>query len=65
MLILSRKVGERVLIGEGIVVQVLEVYGRRVRLGIEAPGDITIRREELPVVLETPSACPGAPRKPR
>ena len=65
MLVLSRKAGERVPIGEGIVVEVLEVYGRRVRLGIEAPGDVAIRREELPAVLEAAPACPAGVRKPR
>jgi carbon storage regulator len=65
MLVLSRKVGERVSIGEGIVVQVLEVYGRRVRVGIEAPGDVGIRRKELTAALEGPSVCAAAVRKPR
>jgi carbon storage regulator len=47
MLVLSRKVGECVVIGEGIVVQVLEGSGRRIRLGIQAPSGVPIRREEL------------------
>ena len=38
MLVLSRKVGERVVIGDNIVVTVLEVKGRQVRLGFEAPA---------------------------
>jgi len=48
MLILSRKVGERIVIAGNIVVTVLEVQGKRVRLGIDAPAGISIRREELP-----------------
>jgi carbon storage regulator len=52
MLVLSRKVGERVLIGEGIVLTVLEVDRRRVRLGIEAPTDVAIWRKELSSSLE-------------
>ena len=47
MLVLSRKVGERVVIGDGIVVTVLEVKGRQVRLGFEAPPDVQIWRGEL------------------
>src|SRR5262249_39001818 len=47
MLVLSRKVGERVVIGDRIVVTVLEVKGRQVRLGFEAPPDIQIWRGEL------------------
>jgi carbon storage regulator len=49
MLVLSRKVGERVLIGEEIVLQVLEASGQRIRLGIEAPIGVGIWREELTV----------------
>jgi carbon storage regulator len=47
MLVLSRRVGERVVIGETIVLTVVEVDSRRVRLGIEAPPDVPIWREEL------------------
>ena len=47
MLVLSRKVGERVVIGDNIVVTVLEVKGRQVRLGFEAPPDIQIWRGEI------------------
>ena len=47
MLVLSRKVGERVVIGDRITVTVLEVKGRQVRLGFEAPPDVQIWRGEL------------------
>jgi carbon storage regulator len=47
MLVLTRKVGECVVIGGEIVLQVLEINGRRIRLGIEAPSDIAILRGEL------------------
>jgi carbon storage regulator len=52
MLVLSRKIGERMVIGEGIVLTVLEVDGRRIRLGIEAPADVAIWRKELSSSLE-------------
>jgi len=47
MLVLSRKIGERVVIGDQIVVTVLEVKGRQVRLGFEAPNNVQIWRGEL------------------
>ena len=47
MLVLSRKLGERIHIGDGIIVSVVSVEGQRVRLGIEAPPAVAIRREEL------------------
>lgn len=47
MLVLSRKPDERVLVGENIRVTVLKVRGNRVRLGIEAPPEVPITREEL------------------
>jgi carbon storage regulator len=48
MLVLSRKVGERILIGDNVVVEVLQVRGGHIRLGISAPAEVRIRREELP-----------------
>jgi carbon storage regulator len=47
MLVLTRKVGERIVIDNRIVVEVLQVKGNRVRLGIEAPAGATILRQEL------------------
>ncbi|HLN28133.1 MAG TPA: carbon storage regulator [Gemmataceae bacterium] len=47
MLVLSRKPGEKLVIGSGVTVTVLEVQGNRVRVGIDAPAHIRILREEL------------------
>jgi carbon storage regulator len=47
MLVLSRKKGERIHIGEGIVLTVLGWQGNKVRVGIEAPKDVIILREEI------------------
>ena len=47
MLVLSRRVGERIMVGDDIVIEVAEVRGNRVRLAIGAPDYITIAREEL------------------
>jgi carbon storage regulator len=47
MLVLSRKLGERIVIGDNIVVTVVKVDRNQVRLGIEAPGNVSVLREEL------------------
>lgn len=47
MLILARRPGERVVIGDEILVTVMEISGSTVRLGIEAPQGISIFREEI------------------
>jgi carbon storage regulator len=47
MLVLSRKIGERLIIGDNISVVVSRVAGNRVTLGIEAPADVRIIRGEL------------------
>ena len=47
MLILTRKVGERVHIGDDVVVKVLQVNGNQVRLGIEAPRSTPVFRHEI------------------
>jgi carbon storage regulator len=47
MLTIARRVGERIVIGDGIVVEVVEVSGGTVRLGITAPPELRIYREEL------------------
>ncbi len=52
MLLLSRKCGERIVIGVNIEVRVVSIRGRRVKLGVCAPGDVAVRREELCVRVE-------------
>ncbi len=47
MLILTRKLGESITIGDNIKVTVLGIYGRQVRLGVEAPAHIIVHREEV------------------
>jgi len=47
MLILTRKIGETIVIGDRIKVHVIEIRGQQVRLGIEAPIDTPIHREEV------------------
>ena len=56
MLVLSRKVGERIWIGEDISITVVRITGGGVRLGIEAPSEMPVVREELKLKLEQSGA---------
>jgi len=47
MLILSRRLGERLFIGDDVKITVLGISGNNVRLGIEAPKNVAVMREEL------------------
>lgn len=47
MLVLTRKRDEKIMIGDDIVITVVEIRGDKVRLGIEAPVDIRVDREEV------------------
>ena len=47
MLILTRKVGESVLIGDNISITVLSVRGNQVKLGVQAPKEVSVHREEI------------------
>ena len=47
MLVLSRKTDERIIIDDRITITILEVRGDRIRIGIEAPKEVPVLREEL------------------
>ncbi|MCX4186237.1 carbon storage regulator CsrA [Methylophaga sp. OBS4] len=47
MLILTRRVGESLIIGDNVVVNVLGVKGNQVRIGVDAPKDVSVHREEI------------------
>ena len=47
MLVLRRKKDEKIVIGDSITLMVIEIRGDKVRLGIEAPRDVTVHREEV------------------
>ena len=56
MLVLSRKVGEKLIIGENIVVEVVRVRGNRITLGLVAPDDVKIMRGELKKFVDNQAA---------
>jgi carbon storage regulator len=51
MLILTRKIGETILIGENIRIMVIQVWGKQVRLGIEALPELLVLRTEEKLVI--------------
>lgn len=55
MLVLSRKIGEKLIIGDNITVTINRVSGNRITLGIEAPQNVRIVRGELAPLVEAPA----------
>lgn len=47
MLVLSRKLGEKIVIGDNIVLTIVKIDRNQIRLGIEAPSDVPVFREEI------------------
>lgn len=58
MLVLSRKESQRIRLGDSIVVTIVKISGDKVRVGIEAPSDVLVLRDELEVRT---GAVPAAP----
>lgn len=63
MLILTRKLGESITIGDSIKVSVLGIRGRQVRLGIEAPENVVVHREEIYVKIQAENRKASEPVK--
>lgn len=47
MLILSRRIGESLIIGDDVQITVMDVHGSQVKIGIEAPKEVSVHREEI------------------
>lgn len=47
MLILTRRIGETLMVGDDVTITVLKVNGNQIRIGIEAPNDVAVHREEV------------------
>ena len=68
MLIITRRAGQKVMLGDDVVIHVMEIAGNSVRLGIEAPKETLVYREEIWVAVkqENESAAQGeSERMPR
>jgi carbon storage regulator len=70
MLVLSRKLGEKIMIGDNIVITIVDIDRGKIRLGIEAPRDVPVYRQELlplngqqkPNHNSSPAPAPATPK---
>jgi carbon storage regulator len=60
MLVLSRKESQRIRLGDSIVITIVKISGDKVRIGIEAPGDVLVLRDELEQRHPSADALPPA-----
>lgn len=58
MLVLSRNVGQTILIGDGVTVCVLEIKGGQVKIGINAPSHISVHRQEVTEKIAADDSLP-------
>lgn len=59
MLVLSRKKDEKIIIGDNIAIMIVDIQGDKVRLGIEAPRDVSVHREEVYQAIQKKQAEPA------
>ena len=73
MLIITRRAGEKLMIGDDVVVEVMEIVGNQVRVGIQAPQSVRVYREEIwhavkeenrAAAGDAPATLPAAPAAP-
>ncbi len=63
MLVLTRRTDESIVIGENIIVMVIGIRGDKVRLGIEAPKEVTVHRREIYDSIKQSSRDKDSPRQ--
>ena len=59
MLILSRRTDESIVIGDEVTITILSVKGKQVRIGITAPADVSVHREEIYQRIQAGESVPG------
>ena len=72
MLMMTRRAGQKIVLGDGIVIEVVEVAGNTVRLGVDAPRSVPVYREEIwtavraenEAAANAPASLPSAPPQP-
>jgi carbon storage regulator len=64
MLVLSRRESQRIRLGDSIVVTIVKISGDKVRIGIEAPGDVLVLRDELELRLPAADELPPVVSEP-
>lgn len=62
MLVLSRKRDERIVIGDNIVITIVDIRGDKVRIGVEAPASVPVHREEILQALKRHEAEQALPK---
>ncbi|HYF26351.1 MAG TPA: carbon storage regulator CsrA [Baekduia sp.] len=60
MLIVTRRPGEKVMVGDDVVVEVMEISGNSVRIGITAPRSVPVYREEIWATIQAENAAAAA-----
>lgn len=70
MLVLTRKLGEEIVVNNNITIKVVEIRGDKIKLGFEAPREVPIHRKEIQNAIEAPpkkdnDSVPAKVRKPK
>ncbi len=62
MLVLTRRLGETIVIGDDIIIKIVDIHGKQIRVGIEAPAEISVYRGEIyeRIMLENKAAVEAA-----